>query len=89
MNAHLYSLLRPGGTLLLIDHHATPGSGDRDGFDLHRMDAELTRQELEQAGFSLEISSDLLANPADDRTRSVFDPSIRGQTARFVYVFRK
>lgn len=89
MNRHLHSLLKPGGRLLVIDHHAEPGSGEHAGFELHRGDAEMTRRELEAAGFELEASSEVLANPADDRSKSVFDPSIRGQTDRFVYLFRK
>jgi predicted methyltransferase len=31
----------------------------------------------------------LLANPADPRTKSVFDDSIRGKTDQFMLKFRK
>ncbi len=30
-----------------------------------------------------------LANPADDKLKPVFDPSIRGKTDQFIYKFRK
>ena len=40
-------------------------------------------------GFVLEAESDLLRNPADDRSLNVFDEKIRGQTDRFVLKFRK
>jgi predicted methyltransferase len=33
--------------------------------------------------------SDVLRNPADTRTTSVFDPAIRGQTDQFMMRFRK
>ena len=32
---------------------------------------------------------EVLANPADDHTKTVFDPSIRGHTDQFIYKFRK
>ena len=32
---------------------------------------------------------DMLRNPEDDKSKNVFDPSIRGRTDRFVYRFRK
>jgi predicted methyltransferase len=31
----------------------------------------------------------VLRNPADDRTKLVFDPSVRGKTDQFVYVFKR
>jgi predicted methyltransferase len=31
----------------------------------------------------------VLRNPADDRTKLVFDPSVRGKTDQFVYVFQR
>lgn len=41
------------------------------------------------AGFKFEGQSKLLANPADPRTATVFDKSIRGKTDQFVLKFRK
>ena len=50
----------------------------------------------EQRGFDhagirrpLEAESDLLRNPADDRSTNVFDDKIRGRTDRFFFKFRK
>ena len=80
---------RPGGVLLLIDHYAADGSGDRDSNRLHRIDIALVKAELAAAGFVLESESDLLRNPADPRTASVFDPAINGRTDQFVLKFRK
>jgi predicted methyltransferase len=31
----------------------------------------------------------MLANPKDDHTKSVFDPSVRGHTDQFLYRFKK
>lgn len=89
VNATLFEALKPGGVLLVIDHHAAPGSGTRDVDSLHRIDAATVRKELEAAGFRFDGESQLLRNPDDPRTASVFDPSIRGKTDQFVYRFRK
>ena len=44
---------------------------------------------LEQAGFVIEATSDLLANPDDDRTLSVFDDGVRYHTDRILIRARK
>ena len=44
---------------------------------------------LMQAGFTLVASSDALRNPDDDRTKMVFDKSMRGSTDRFILAFTR
>ena len=89
MNARIFAALKPGGTYLVIDHNAEDGSGWRDATTLHRIDAQTIIDEVTGAGFDLAVNSDLLANPADDRTLGMRDPAIRGHTDRAVLVFRK
>ncbi len=89
INRSLFAALKPGGVLLVIDHHATAGSGDCDSNKLHRIDIDTVKSEFAAAGFVLEAESDVLRNPADPRTASVFDPSINGRTDQFVLKFRK
>ncbi|MEM8684671.1 MAG: SAM-dependent methyltransferase [Pseudomonadota bacterium] len=89
MNRAIFAALRPGGQFLLVDHHAQPGAPDSVTRELHRMDATQVVPEVTAAGFVLERESDILANPDDPRTASVFDEDWRGKTDRFVYVFRK
>ncbi|ACY17974.1 class I SAM-dependent methyltransferase [Haliangium ochraceum] len=89
LNQAIYDALKPGGVYGIIDHHAEAGSGERDVETIHRVDAALVRAEIEAAGFVLEAESDLLSHPEDTRTANVFDESIRGQTDRFMYRFRK
>jgi len=89
MNRGIFAALKPGGVFGVIDHHAQPGSGARDVQTLHRVDAELVKQEVLAAGFELEAESELLRHPEDPRTASVFDAALRGKTDRFVYRFRK
>jgi predicted methyltransferase len=41
------------------------------------------------AGFKPDGESSILANTADDHTKNVFDPSIRGHTDQFLFRFKK
>ncbi len=86
----LYALMKPGATLGVIDHVANPGGNTRDvAQKLHRVDPATLRSDFEAAGFAFEAESPLLRNPADDHSKSVFDPTIRSRTDQIVYRFRK
>lgn len=89
MNELIFAALKPGGTYGIVDHHAEAGSKDRDVQTIHRVDAETVKAEILAAGFTFSGESDVLRHPEDERTKNVFDPSIRGQTDRFVYKFTK
>ncbi len=89
MNAGILRALKPGGVFGVVDHHAEPGSKDRDVSTLHRVEATIVKREIIDAGFVLEAESELLRHPDDDRTLNVFKPEIRGKTDRFIYRFRK
>jgi predicted methyltransferase len=56
---------------------------------LHRIDPEVVKREFTAAGLVFDSASDLLANPADDHTKLVFDPEISHKTDQFVYRFTK
>ena len=81
----------------MLDHVAAPGvpapatlkPGQTVTNTLHRIDPAVVKKEVEAAGFKFEGESKVLANPADDHTKNVFDPSIRHKTDQFVYKFRK
>ena len=88
-NRAAFRALKPGGVYLITDHHARAGTGTADANTLHRIDVEAVKREVQAAGFVLEAESDLLRNPDDPRTASVFDPSIRGRTDQFMLKFRK
>jgi predicted methyltransferase len=83
------AMLKAGGVLAVVDHAASPGTGPSAAQQLHRIDAAFAKQDIESRGFRLTGSFDLLRNPADDHSKSVFDPSIRGHTDRFVMRFVK
>jgi predicted methyltransferase len=56
---------------------------------LHRMTKEDAIQLVKSVGFELVGESDVLANSADDHTKGVFDPTLRGKTDQFTLKFRK
>jgi predicted methyltransferase len=86
----VYAAVKPGGTVGVIDHVAAPGGDTRAVVEkYHRIDPAVVRADFERAGFKFDGESDLLRNPADDHSKLVFDPAIRGKTDRFIYRFRK
>jgi predicted methyltransferase len=89
VNAAVFKALKPGGIYLIVDHAAAGGSGLGATNTLHRIDEVTVKEEVEAAGFQLVGESNVLRNPADDHTRKIFDPSIRGKTDQFVLRFRK
>lgn len=85
----LRAALKPGGTLLVIDHAADGGTGTAAAQTLHRIDEAFARQDIVEAGFEYVAESDALRNNHDDRLRAVFDAEIRGRTDRFMIRFRR
>jgi predicted methyltransferase len=87
--ASVYQAVKPGGIVAVIDHVGPAGDTRALVDKLHRIDPAVIRADFDRAGFKLEAESNLLRNPADDHSKLVFDPSIRGVTDRIVYRFRK
>jgi predicted methyltransferase len=87
-NKAVFDALKPGGTYVVLDH-AAPGTGLSATETLHRIDPAVVKTEVEAAGFKFVGEDDSLKNPADDHSKKVFDPSIRGKTDQFVYKFKK
>ena len=85
--AAVHRILKPGGVLAIIDHHAEAGSGKAAAQDVHRIDAQFAKADITARGFNFVGASDILQNPDDDLSKSVFDPAVRGQTSRFVFKF--
>lgn len=87
----VFNSLKPGGTFVVIDHIASAGGGDTRAVvsRFHRIDPATVRADFERAGFTFDGESNLLRNAQDDHSKGVFDPSIRGNTDRFVYRFRR
>jgi predicted methyltransferase len=89
VNRAVFAALKPGGYYIVVDHSAAKGAGLSVVDKLHRIDAATLKAEVTSVGFKFDGESKVLANPADDRTKMVFDPAIRGKTDQFVYRFMK
>ncbi|MEJ1962357.1 MAG: methyltransferase [Gammaproteobacteria bacterium] len=89
-NKGVFNALKPGGTYIVIDHAAAPGSGARDTSALHRIDPEVVKTEVTAAGFVLAAEGDFLKNPADPHTANVHeDGPLRWHTDQFILKFTK
>lgn len=85
----LTKALKPGGTLVLVDHSAKPGTGASVAGSLHRIDEAYALKDFESHGLKLVTKSDALRRPDDPRTQVSYKEPILGKTDRFVLVFRK
>ncbi|SOB88325.1 Predicted methyltransferase [Sphingomonas guangdongensis] len=85
----LFAALKPGGVLIVADNASAAGAGFTAADSLHRAEGAAVRAEIESAGFTFAGETRMWANPADPKTKIVFDPSIRGKADQFVYKFRK
>lgn len=81
-----FNALRSGGVFGVIDHRGIAGQPNS---DFHRMEESAAAELLEKAGFVVEASSDILANPADDHMRGAGDPSLGRNSDRFLLRARK
>lgn len=88
-NKAVFAALKPGGVYVVLDHAATAGSGVEATETLHRIDPARVKSDALAAGFKLDGESSILANSADDHTKKVFDPSVRGHTDQFLLRFKK
>jgi predicted methyltransferase len=89
LNKAAFDALKPGGLYIVLDHAGSTGLDDAGMAKLHRIDEALVKSEVTQAGFVLDGESNVLRNPADPHSATVFDASIRGKTDQFILRFRK
>ena len=89
VNKAVFASLKPGGLYMVLDHRAAKGAGPGVTESLHRMDADIARRDIEAAGFRLVSESKILAHPADDVSKRVFEQDVRGRTDQFIMKFIK
>jgi predicted methyltransferase len=88
-NSAIYRVLSPGAAYVIVDHSAHPGSPREATSRLHRIDPLTVQRQVESVGFVLGMRSDLLAEPTDPRTNSIFSHGRRYHTDRFILKFTK
>ncbi|WP_430429818.1 class I SAM-dependent methyltransferase [Parasphingorhabdus sp.] len=85
----LYTGMKPGGIVAVIDHVGGAGETRAVVEKTHRINPDVVRADFARAGFVLEAESNMFTNPADDLDKNVFDMAVRGKTDRFTMRFRK
>ena len=88
-NKAVFDSLKPGGVYIINDYETVAGDGATKTSTLHRIESATVKKEVEAAGFKFDGQSDLLKNPADDHTKAIFDPSVRGHADQYVLKFVK
>ena len=76
MNRRLYEALKAGGSFVIVDHAARPGTGTGATKSLHRIDQAVVIAEVTQAGFVLDAEGAFLRNDADTREVSSGDGQV-------------
>lgn len=79
--AQVMQVLKPGGILGIIDHEGNVGA---DNAALHRIAVSDVVKSITESGYHVVGLSDVLHNPADDRTLHQGDESLQRNTDRFV-----
>jgi predicted methyltransferase len=87
LNAAVLTALKPGGEYCIVDNSAKDGTGARDASTTHRIDINYVIKEVEQSGFRLTATSDVLRNPKDDRTLPFW--KMNHEQDRFILKFVK
>jgi len=88
-NKAVFDALKPGGTYIVLDYRAATGAPANVTETHHRIEPATVRRDVEAAGFRFESASEIVANPADPHSKSVFDNSIQGHADQFILKFRK
>ena len=65
------------------------GATDKDNAELHRIDPQIMLDLITKTGFTIEQTSNLLGNPDDDHTQSVYADGLRYNTDRLIARARK
>ncbi len=87
--AEVVRVLKPGGEFIVMDHAADAGAPTTTGGTIHRVDPAVVLAMSAKAGLKYDAKNDVLANPTDDRTKRVFDATIRRHTDQFLFRFHK
>lgn len=85
----IHNKLNDNGYFVVIDHNARAGRGSADTKSKHRIENTFVLNEILKAGFVLEQSLSVLANPDDNFDLDVWHEDTKGKTDRFVYRFKK
>ena len=83
-------VLKPGGTIIIIEHAAIDGSGRAESGGWHRTPPEMVKADIAGVGFEfVSDAAEIFHNPEDDRKNVWFNTGLQGKTTTFVQKYRK
>ncbi|MEM7018094.1 MAG: hypothetical protein AAF512_12245 [Pseudomonadota bacterium] len=82
----IHKTLKPGGILGVMDHN---GDKDKNNAKLHRIDPDIVRNLVKDAGFIIEAESGLFGNPEDDHSLMVYSDEVYLNTDRIFIKAKK
>jgi predicted methyltransferase len=83
-------VLKPGGTVIIIEHAAVDGSGRAESGGWHRTPPEMAKADIAGVGFEfVGDAPEIFHNPDDDRKNAWNKTGLRGKTTSFVQKYRK
>jgi predicted methyltransferase len=85
----VYAAMKPGGIFFILDHQGPAGMSEPEIARMHRINRDDVIREVTSAGFRLAAEGSFLHRPADDHTKPIFDPAIRGHTDQYALRFVK
>jgi predicted methyltransferase len=85
-----HRILKPGGTLIIIEHQAKAGSSRAQSAAWHRVPAAAAREDAASAGFEFAGEApQIFNNPDDDEMNMWGEAGLRGKTTSIVHKYRK
>jgi predicted methyltransferase len=82
-------VLKPGGTLIVIEHVAAAGSSRAESASWHRTPPATAKADITGIGFEfVDEAPELYMNPDDDLMNVWFDTGLSGKTTTFVHKYR-
>ena len=88
INKRVFTMLKPGGYVLIEDHDADPAMPVEQQAFLHRISHQDTAKQFIAAGFTM-TDLILFESKSDDQRFNVFRPGVKGRTDHFIAVFQK
>jgi len=87
--AEFARILKPGGTLIVIEHVAADGSSRAESAGWHRTPPLTAKLDITGAGFDFdEEAPELYSNPDDDLRNVWYETGLSGKTTTFVHKYR-
>ena len=82
-------VLKPGGTLIVIEHVAAAGTSRAESAGWHRTPPETAKADITGIGFEfVDEAPELFMNPDDNLMNVWFETGLRGKTTTFVHKYR-